>query len=121
MKAAGDVGPQVLEFLYKGLQIDDRWAVREDRLFSWLAYRLEQRILAEPVRHSHGYDIVRVHAATGVLRGVPITPGLYVQLARLNMFASLGALVASLALWPVPARADLSGQAVVIFGKPLVP
>jgi hypothetical protein len=37
------------------------------------------------------------------------------------MFAGLGALVAALALWPVPARADLSGQAVVIFGKPLVP
>jgi hypothetical protein len=35
MKVTGDVGPQVLKFLFDALKIDDAWALREPRSFTW--------------------------------------------------------------------------------------
>jgi hypothetical protein len=95
MNVTGDVGPQVLEFLFDALKIDDTWAARDSRAFAWWAHRLPQVIWADPVRSSYGCDVVRVHAVPAVLRGVSDTPGLRAKLAMLNRFMSLGALVAS--------------------------
>jgi hypothetical protein len=95
MKVTGDVGPQVLTFLFDALKIDDAWALREPRSFTWWAHRLAQRVWAEPARSSHDHDVVRVHAATAVLRGASDTADLRARLATTNRFMSLGALVAS--------------------------
>lgn len=95
MNVTGDVGPQVMKFLFDALKIDDAWAVHEPRSFTWWAHRLAQRVWAEPVRSSYDHDVVRIHAATAVLRGVSDTPDLRARLATTNRFISLGALVAS--------------------------
>ncbi len=95
MNVTGDVGPQVLTFLFDALKIDDAWALREPRSFTWWAHRLEQRVWAEPARSSYDHDVVRVHAATALLRGVPDTADVRARLAAINRFMSLGALVPS--------------------------
>jgi len=69
-----DVGPEVLDFLFDAMKIDDAWSVREPRAFAWWGHRLVQRVWAEPVRSSHDHQVVRVHAATALLRNVRDTP-----------------------------------------------
>lgn len=95
MNVTGDVGPQVLKFPFDALKIDDAWALWEPRSFTWWAHRLEQRVWAEPARSSYDHDVVRVHAATALLRGVPDTADVRARLAAVNRFMSLGALVPS--------------------------
>jgi hypothetical protein len=52
-------------------------------------------VWAEPARSSYDHDVVRVHAATALLRGVPDTTDVRARLAAINRFMSLGALVPS--------------------------
>jgi hypothetical protein len=91
-RTARDVGPEVLDFLFDAMKIDDAWSVREPRAFAWWGHRLVQRVWAEPVRSSHDHQVVRVHAATALLRNVHDTPEMRARLAATNMFAHLGAL-----------------------------
>src|SRR6266446_10020727 len=63
-----DVGPEVIDFLYRSMQIDPEWSIREPRAFAWWGHRLAQRVWAEPVRHSDGYAVVRIVAETNLLR-----------------------------------------------------
>ncbi len=90
--AARDVGPEVLEFLFSAMKIDEQWSVREPRAFAWWGHRFVQRVWAETVRVSHDHHVVRVHAATAVLRDVRDTPDMRARLAATNRFMSLGAL-----------------------------
>lgn len=90
---SGDPGLEVLQFVYTSMQIDEAWSVREPRRFTWWGHRLAQRIWAEPPRASEGFEVSRVHAETDLLRRVSGRPGLLDQLAALNRFASLSALV----------------------------
>ena len=39
-----DVGLRLVDSLYKQLQIDDEWAVRRERGFTWWSYRLAQHV-----------------------------------------------------------------------------
>lgn len=87
-----DVGPEVLEFLFGVMKIDDAWSVREPRGFSWWGHRLAQRVWAEPVRLSYDHHVVRLHAATAVLRDVRDTPEMRARLATTNRSMHLGAL-----------------------------
>src|SRR5690242_2476113 len=64
----GDVGPQLLAFIYEQMQIDPEWSLREKRNLTWWGHRFAQRIWAETVIMEDGDEIVRVHAETDVLR-----------------------------------------------------
>ena len=45
-----DVGPQVIDYLFRSLQIDPKWSIRESRKFTWWGHRLAQKVWADPVR-----------------------------------------------------------------------
>ncbi len=93
MAQTADVGPEVLDFLFETLQIDESWSVREPREFTWWAHRLAQRIWAEPVRRSEGDDVVRVHAATAFVRDLPSDTPVDLVVSMVNMFAGMSAVV----------------------------
>ena len=93
MRRAGDVGPQVLDFMFEEMRIDTEWSIREGRILTWWGHRLAQRIWAEPIRLDDGHEIVRVHAQADVLRHVPDDPRTVELLNVLNMNASLNGYV----------------------------
>lgn len=43
-----DIGLRLLDSLYEQLMIDDEWAVRRERGFTWWSYRLAQHIEVSP-------------------------------------------------------------------------
>jgi hypothetical protein len=88
-----DVGPEIVDFLYRSMAIDERWSIREPRGFAWWGHKLAQRVWAEPARESRGVSIVRVHAETALLREVPGGLETSKKIAAFNRFASLSALV----------------------------
>ncbi len=69
--SSGDSGTEILDFLYRGMSIDDGWSVRSARDFRWWAHNLVQRVWAEPVRTDEGFEVTRIHAETAILRDVP--------------------------------------------------
>jgi len=89
----GDVGPQLLAFIYDQMKIDPVWSVREDRSLTWWGHRLAQRIWAEPVILEDGDEIARVHAETDVLRDVNTEAHATQSLSILNRNASLSAYI----------------------------
>lgn len=96
-----DVGPAVVDYLRRRLQIDQEWLVQEQRSFEWWAHRLRQRVWAEPVRSSGGHDVVRVQAECDLLRGVQDRDAAVELANELNADAGLDALVF------VPERAEV--------------
>jgi len=93
MSAPLDTGLEVLDFVKTSMQIDDQWSVQGTRGFTWWAYRLAQRISAEPARHSHGFEVARLSAETDLLRNVPSTRRTAERIALLNHHASLSAFI----------------------------
>lgn len=93
VQIVGDVGPQLLTFIYDQMKIDPEWSVYEDRSLTWWGHRLAQRIWAEPVILEDGDEIVRVHAETDVLRNVKTEAHATQSLSILNRNASLSAYV----------------------------
>jgi hypothetical protein len=89
----GDVGPQLLAFIYEQMKIDPEWSVREGRSLTWWGHRLAQRIWADTVLVENGDEIVRVHAETDVLRNVNTEARATQSLSILNRNASLSAYV----------------------------
>jgi DNA-directed RNA polymerase subunit RPC12/RpoP len=87
----GDTGPEVIDFLVSSIGVDTQWSLREPRGFTWWGHHFAQRVWAEPIRVSHGHEIVQVHASTAVLRGVPDSPQTRRKVALLNRYASLSA------------------------------
>lgn len=71
MNIREDIGPVVLDYLFRSLQIDAQWSLRESRGFTWWPYRLRQRVWVEPARLDADYAIVRVHAESSLLKDVP--------------------------------------------------
>ena len=43
-----DVGLRLLDSLYEQMMIDDQWALRRERGFTWWAYRLAQHVEVGP-------------------------------------------------------------------------
>src|SRR5206468_2986123 len=39
-KPVVDVGPEVLDFVFAAMKVDDDWSVRESRSFTWWGHRL---------------------------------------------------------------------------------
>ena len=89
----GDVGPQLLTFIYEEMKIDREWSVRQERNLTWWGHRLAQRIWAETVMIEDGDEIVRVHAETDVLRNVNAEAHPARTLSILNRNANLSAYV----------------------------
>ncbi len=81
-----DVGPQVLDYLFRSLRIDVQWSVRESRKFTWWGHRLAQRVWADAVRMDEGYAVVRVHAETDFLKDVPKTQRTFERVSAFNAF-----------------------------------
>jgi hypothetical protein len=106
----GDTGLEVLDFLFQGMGIDERWSVRQAREFTWWGHELAQRVSVDRARRSHGHRLFRIRARTDVLRNVPGDPT--DKLADLNKLATLSALV-----WdPVTRRVGLACTAYVHAG-----
>jgi hypothetical protein len=88
-----DIGPKVVEDLFKALQIDAEWSTTEPRGFEWWAYRLRQRVWADPARESLGDSVVCVHVETDYIKGVHERSSTYECLSGLNQLAGLSAYV----------------------------
>ena len=64
-----DLGTRVVDHVFKRMMIDEEWAVREPRGFTWWGGKLAQRIWTDPPIQDDGFTIWRVHAQTDLLRG----------------------------------------------------
>jgi hypothetical protein len=88
-----DVGPQVLDQVYKQMKIDREWSVKANRQFVWWGHRLAQRVWAEPPYQDEEFTIIRMHARTDVVTGFRPTQQRLGSLAALVRRASLSGLV----------------------------
>lgn len=88
-----DVGTQILDAIYDQLKVEDEWAFRRQRGFTWWGYRLAQHIDVSPPVHDRGLDLCSLQIRTDVVRDVD--PNTYppALLAQLNRQATLNALV----------------------------
>jgi hypothetical protein len=91
--ASDDIGLWLIAQLYQRLFIDDEWAVRRPRGFTWWSYRLAQHVEAAPVIVRGGRPTCMVRVWTEVVNDVDPSrdPALIVTPA--NMQATLSALV----------------------------
>lgn len=88
-----DVGTWMVDSLYQQLMIDEQWAVRRDRGFTWWGYRLAQHVeVATPV-HDRGLDLCVLRMWTEVVRNVDSDSNPAAVLAQLNNQTTLSALV----------------------------
>lgn len=84
---------RLLNYLYRTMQIDDCWSVREDDRFTWWGYELAQRASIEPISEIEGTPIVSVRIETDCLRDVPDIEPTASLIDALNQRASLSAWV----------------------------
>ena len=64
-----DAGEELVDHLFKEMQIDEDWAVRRPRGFTWWAGPLAQHVWSEPPVEDFGHEISRVHVQTDLLTG----------------------------------------------------
>lgn len=88
-----DVGVELVEHLFREMQIDEEWAVRRDRGFTWWAGALAQRVWAEPAFDDLGVELSRVHVQTDVLQGVRGDPSQFERLGATTGFATMNGLL----------------------------
>ncbi len=62
-----DAGGALVEHLFGEMQVDERWAVRRPRGFSWWAGELAQHVWADAPIDDYGHQLSRVHVQTDVL------------------------------------------------------
>jgi len=91
--AVGDPGLAVVEHLYKQMQIDDQWSVRQERGFTWWGDQLAQRVWASSSEERFGDAVWQVHIETDLVREVVSDPDPLPALNELNRLASLSACV----------------------------
>ena len=91
--AVTDVGLRLLDSLYEQMMIDDEWAVRRERGFTWWAYRLAQHVEVGPPVWTEDRYICSVRIWTEVVRDVDPDSDPAALLAATNQFATLSALV----------------------------
>ena len=65
-----DIGVRLLDSLYEQLMIDDEWAVRRERGFTWWSYRLAQHVEVGPPQWSVDRYVCSVRIWTDVVIGV---------------------------------------------------
>lgn len=89
----GDVGIQIVDRLYASLMIDDEWAVRRERGFTWWGYRLAQHVEAGPVTWSDDRDVCVVRIWTEVARDVDSATDPSTIVAMPNLQTTMSAIV----------------------------
>src|SRR3954471_4580365 len=62
-----DIGRRAVDGLFEQLRVDDEWSTREDRMFSWLAHRLQQTVRAPPPFTEGSLVLVRLEAHTVIV------------------------------------------------------
>jgi hypothetical protein len=88
-----DPGLVVVEHLYKQMQIDAQWSVRQERGFTWWGDRLAQRVWASSSEERVGDSVWQVHIETDLVREVHSHPDPFPALAEVNRLAALSACV----------------------------
>jgi hypothetical protein len=91
--SVSDPGLAVVEHLYKQMQIDAEWSVRQERGFTWWGDQLAQRVWASSSEERFGDLVWQVHVETDLVRDVHDDPDPVAALAELNRLASLSACV----------------------------
>ena len=91
--ASEDLGLWLIAELYQRLFIDDEWAVRRPRGFTWWSYRLAQHVEAEPVVIRGGRPTCVVRIWTEVVNDVDPGRDPALVVTAPNMEATLSALV----------------------------
>lgn len=84
-----DAGQALVAHLYREMRIDDEWAVKEDRRFTWWSGPLAQTIWAEEPFEDLDVEICRVHARTHVLMNVPDTEKTRALIAATSSFSTM--------------------------------
>jgi hypothetical protein len=67
-----DIGLRAVYGVFEQLQVDDEWSNREDRMFSWIAHRLQQTMRASPVSVEGSLVLARLEAHTVVVDNVTV-------------------------------------------------
>ena len=70
---SADPGPAFVDDLFARLLIDDAWALRDDRSFSWWPHRVVQRVRAEDAVGAGDAASCRIHVETDVLFAETVT------------------------------------------------
>lgn len=89
----GDIGLVAVEQLFTDLMVDDAWAERRPRGFTWWSHRLAQHVEASPPLILGDREVCEVRVWTDVARNVREAKGPAEWLAAANMRATLSALV----------------------------
>ena len=91
--SSDDIGLRLIAELYQRLFIDDEWAVRRPRGFTWWSYRLAQHVDAEPVVIRGGRPTCMVRVWTEVVNDVDPSRDPALVVTPANIHATLSALV----------------------------
>jgi hypothetical protein len=87
----GDLGLEAVESIYRDMQIDEEWSVREGRAFTWWGAWVRQRVWAGEAVRSGGDTLWHVRARTPALRDQPDDPSTYTFVNDANALTSLTA------------------------------
>ena len=90
---ASDIGLVAVEELFTDLMVDEEWAERRPRGFSWWSHRLAQHIEASPPVIVGGREVCEVRVWTDVARDVEEAREPLKWLSLTNMRATLSALI----------------------------
>ncbi len=90
---ASDIGLVAVEELFTDLMVDEEWAERRPRGFSWWSHRLAQHIGASPPVIVGGREVCEVRVWTDVARDVEEAREPLKWLSLTNMRATLSALI----------------------------
>ena len=88
-----DPGPAFVDDLFARLLIDDAWALRDERSFSWWPHRVVQRVRAEAPVGEGDAAASRVHVETDVLFADAVTLRQAAVLADLLRYPPLASFV----------------------------
>jgi hypothetical protein len=87
-----DVGTELVGMTFSELQVDEKWAVREPRGFTWWGSSQATRVWAEPEFEDDGFLITRVNASTDLVRDTR-TDTTNLAISTLGRFAAMSGIV----------------------------
>lgn len=90
--ADADIGLRVINYVFKRMQIDEPWSVRETRGFTWWGHTLAQRVWAEEPRIDD-MTITKLHAETDFVKNVDAHSETEALVAAINTHATLSAAI----------------------------
>jgi hypothetical protein len=87
------LGREVLAHVFSGLSASPEWVTRQRSGFTWWASGHATRVWAEPPVTHDGFELTRLHAETGFIRGAGTGDRHDAVIAGLNRSAVLSAIV----------------------------